>query len=652
MASAFDIDDATLDPTSRVRQMSMTSHTPASPMSANSDSQRGDIFLQNGSGPVLISDNRRPSQVSANGRYPPTLNSASPSEGYQSSDGPSPGANNKTMRRGQRYDPIRGGIFESKPQALAPPSAGFGTFNDNFEQFPVDFHDNSFLPHNPGSPLTVYPQHLGNGNNQPWVPYHSLPQGNTRHLINAPQPPSIRVIGTTGRDLTPPHADAGQPQASPLHLNTNFDFAHAIDTQGSPDTASIQVPQNAVKHKRTSSINSTSNMPTVVSMGPRSPLLSPTSGERSPIATNPASATRGRYPPTAVELRARDLNLHPHDTDSQAVDITRRAPRTYRVNDDRNGYWVHAYVNEQLVRAFPDNGSALNLVSEAYACREGLGQPIGTGPSILLPNNELANSAGILTVLFRFTKEDVARPVAFTVLRDCIHDFILSATLLTESQTFTKYRNRIQRAPSVLQVPIRVCFNGRPLQSVVGSINGHRVIANPDTGSNVNVIEKSLANLFDFHISSDSEDDVLQFVDGSLLKPLGIVRGVVWRYGETQAEQPPPPHSHAKSTEVALQECRYGTDAAHDDSFVCDFYVLDSMPVPVILGSGLLYGTKDFTDCVEHIAHDGDPIDSENPSYPVAPINKLFWQKRKKRKRDLAPGKKTSASLVQLSYHD
>jgi hypothetical protein len=169
-----------------------------------------------------------------------------------------------------------------------------------------------------------------------------------------------------------------------------------------------------------------------------------------------------------------------------------------RVTDDENQYWIDAFIEDKLVQAVPDTGSTLNLISEGYVTREGLGEHDRTRTTILLPNNHQVKSSGSLTVLLKFTKEDTARPVNFTILRGCVHDLILSGTLLREAQTFTKFREQIQRAPTALQAPIRVCLNGRPRQSVIGSIDGHRVIANPDTGSNVNVIEKSLANQLDF----------------------------------------------------------------------------------------------------------------------------------------------------------
>ncbi|KAF2825808.1 hypothetical protein CC86DRAFT_382799 [Ophiobolus disseminans] len=193
------------------------------------------------------------------------------------------------------------GAIGSSRYGRAPPQLpGQNTYyHDDLQQFPDNLHDNIYLPQNPGSPLTVFPQHLGD--DQSWHPYAALPQQQSpRHLISTPQTPSIRVTGTAGSDLAPPHPGFvafgsiyHQPQAHHLQLNTNFDFSYAMDPQMPQDTPSIQVPPTLVKHERTSSINSIPNMPTPVSMsGPRSPLLSPTSGERSHMATSPRTHSR------------------------------------------------------------------------------------------------------------------------------------------------------------------------------------------------------------------------------------------------------------------------------------------------------------------------------------------------------------------------
>lgn len=123
------ISSMTHSPTARVRQMSISSHshTPVSPfpLSASSPiSASSDIFLRSGSGHMFGVDNRRPSQVSDSGRYPPTIHSASTSEGYQSSDGPSPASHTTPVESRQRLLSLDGAMAGSA--IILPPPNGSG----------------------------------------------------------------------------------------------------------------------------------------------------------------------------------------------------------------------------------------------------------------------------------------------------------------------------------------------------------------------------------------------------------------------------------------------------------------------------------------------------------------------------------------------
>jgi hypothetical protein len=130
LAHRQSISSLTQSPTSRVRQMSISSHThtpvspfplsASSPISANSDLQRGDIFLRSGSGHVF--DNRRPSQASEDRRYS-TIHCASTSEGYQSSDGPSPGIGQSPIENRQRHMSLDGTLSAT---IILPPPNGSG----------------------------------------------------------------------------------------------------------------------------------------------------------------------------------------------------------------------------------------------------------------------------------------------------------------------------------------------------------------------------------------------------------------------------------------------------------------------------------------------------------------------------------------------
>ncbi|RMZ72163.1 C2H2 finger domain transcription factor [Pyrenophora seminiperda CCB06] len=115
-------------PTSMVRQLSMSSHSPAtpfppisasSPMSANEAPHRGDLFLRTTGGGVFSTDARRPSQAASDtGHYPATLSSASTSESYQSSDGLSPGTQPTPIEQRPRHMSLDGALAS---RVLPPP---------------------------------------------------------------------------------------------------------------------------------------------------------------------------------------------------------------------------------------------------------------------------------------------------------------------------------------------------------------------------------------------------------------------------------------------------------------------------------------------------------------------------------------------------
>jgi hypothetical protein len=115
-------------PTSIVRQLSISSHPPAtpfpplsatSPMSANELPQRGDLFLRTGGGGVFGADARRPSQATSDqSPYPSTLHSASTSESYQSSDGLSPGTQQTPLEPRPRHMSLDGALAS---RVLPPP---------------------------------------------------------------------------------------------------------------------------------------------------------------------------------------------------------------------------------------------------------------------------------------------------------------------------------------------------------------------------------------------------------------------------------------------------------------------------------------------------------------------------------------------------
>jgi hypothetical protein len=132
---------------------------------------------------------------------------------------------------------------------------------------------------------------------------------------------------------------------------------------------------------------------------------------------------------------------------------------------------VNAYVNGTRVRAFPDSGSALNIVSLAYVRHNSLQIVDNTQRALGLPNGMLVQTSGNVNVMFRFADELRSSIVNFTILAGCIYDFVLSESSLQASKTLTTFKERIRREP--VHRPIaRVCLQGIPQQQIRGSING------------------------------------------------------------------------------------------------------------------------------------------------------------------------------------
>ena len=120
--------------------------------------------------------------------------------------------------------------------------------------------------------------------------HHNLPQRTIAGHLTIPGLPELRVTDSTDNQgfdpFAQPHASpfeniyspsAQQPQAPhhSMNINPNVRNFESPYTMGNPsDTSPVQTLQGP-RHERTSSSNSSSNIPTPVSMsGPRSPLLS------------------------------------------------------------------------------------------------------------------------------------------------------------------------------------------------------------------------------------------------------------------------------------------------------------------------------------------------------------------------------------------
>jgi hypothetical protein len=275
----------------------------------------------------------------------------------------------------------------------------------------------------------------------------------------------------------------------------------------------------------------------------------------------------------------------------------------FHIPDGRYTYFVEMYINGMHVQAFPDNHSEINIISEHYLIHHHneLRLDKDTETIIRLPDDRRIKATGTVEAQYRFAESDKTFTVEFTVLPGCLHKVVLSNSFLQITQTLLVLGHRIKHESHKPTAPMQVCLNGSPYQHVVGFINGKRVLAAPDIGSNVNVITEDCAVDLGLVIDQDSNQSFLQFFDGSDISTCGIVRDAEWRFDETSRTPPNARNTtETQALRVSVADREIGTDTLPGDTFICDLLVVKKLVVLVIPSSILLYSTNAFTACPGH----------------------------------------------------
>ena len=274
-----------------------------------------------------------------------------------------------------------------------------------------------------------------------------------------------------------------------------------------------------------------------------------------------------------------------------------RIPYRSRFQEPR----IRAYLSLISVLAFPDTCSELNVLSESFVKCHGFPLDKGTGHAVRLPDGTRVKSLGSLTLPMRYEGEVKNYSLSFMVLRNCVQDVVLGNAFLRITETFTKFLQRLEWFPRGSEEPVpRVYLVGNPQQRVNGSINGHFVSASPDTGSDVNLISKDCAAALDLKISTDPTRIItLEFIDGSTALTYGVIPEVEWRFDEDE-DSTQRHRSTSASKPKLVQDWDFGSDASPQETYICDFYVLEQLTSPVVLCSDLLLGSNAFAACANN----------------------------------------------------
>ncbi|EON68007.1 hypothetical protein W97_07154 [Coniosporium apollinis CBS 100218] len=250
------------------------------------------------------------------------------------------------------------------------------------------------------------------------------------------------------------------------------------------------------------------------------------------------------------------------------------------LEEPRYEWEILGELNGVPVSAFPDCGSDLDILSANFVAEHGLLINKATRHSIKLPNGKIIRSIGTVSSPFAFKDEKTTYDRDFHVLPRSIHDIVLGRSFLKATQTLTKFMHRLKKkvvACSGLWKRLRL--TGSPRQRVGGYLHGQWIGACPDTGSDVMVMSRSYAKQREFHV--ERHTTCLEFLDGSFAYTDGVVRGVTWSWD------------------------------GEDQSFECDFHVLDNLPCPVVLSSDFLFTQNAFSAYEESFYDELEPEDLE-----------------------------------------
>lgn len=192
---------------------------------------------------------------------------------------------------------------------------------------------------------------------------------------------------------------------------------------------------------------------------------------------------------------------------------------------------ILGFMNDQFIRAFPDNASSRNIVSHEFAKRNHLHIDSSTEGKLQTAAGSKVNTLGTVTMPFRFVGEGREYTQQFHVLPKCLYDVILGSPFLRMTKTFTHFAHRVIKKLRSASSNFRVCFTGSPQQMLAGWADGESTLALPDTGSDVCLMSLEYARARGYRIDTDYKHRKrMEFVDGSTAEALGRVEAFQWEF--------------------------------------------------------------------------------------------------------------------------
>ncbi|RYP25877.1 hypothetical protein DL768_011641 [Monosporascus sp. mg162] len=180
------------------------------------------------------------------------------------------------------------------------------------------------------------------------------------------------------------------------------------------------------------------------------------------------------------------------------------------------------------VTACPDTGSDETIISLELTNRLSLEIKPSEGKSFSLANGTIVAAVGQTQLQYCFASDSKRDTEDYWctayVFSSLVVPVIMGASLLKETKTLTKYRDRMVEEFVPVMQALRVNSVGKPKQSVVCRLDSFVGCANPDTGSDLDLVRPEFCEERAFVIEPTEEVLVVQFADGSTANTLGAVQ--------------------------------------------------------------------------------------------------------------------------------
>jgi hypothetical protein len=176
-------------------------------------------------------------------------------------------------------------------------------------------------------------------------------------------------------------------------------------------------------------------------------------------------------------------------------------------------------LNGKTHHALADTMASKNVMSEEHAASIGAvidGSP-GKQDTFVNAVGESFRSLGQTTMEVSFPGDPLKKiRQTFTVVKNCAAALVMGDPFLRMTETLTKFRYRLKRVARTITQPLRVCYMDAPHRQLSCSIDGHSVLANADTGSEIDLVSLEYAIRRGWYFENLGPDDAYSWIGMSL----------------------------------------------------------------------------------------------------------------------------------------